>query len=160
ASGVFNILQVSAEKEFRLTKHLVWIAELTLQQKAGNAPVNVPQLYTRHRIGYEGTLGFPNLRMSTGLEIKYNTNYKADGYSPVMGQFYYQDTSTLSMKLPRIDAYMHFRIRSFTAYIRMENLNTARTKNGFGFSNNNLAIHNYPYPSMIIRVGIFWSFVN
>ncbi len=160
ASTLFNLLQVTAEKEIRLRKHLVWIAELTLQQKAGTAPVNVPLVFTRHRIGYEGTLGFTNLRMSTGLEIRYNTPYKADGYSPLLGQFYYQDTSTVSLKVPTISAYMHFRIRSFTAYIRLENLNTATTKNGFGFTNNNFAINGYPYPGMQIHVGIFWSFVN
>ncbi|HEY4149235.1 MAG TPA: putative porin [Chitinophagaceae bacterium] len=160
AAGVFNLLQVTANKETRLRKHLLWISEITLQQKAGNAPVNVPLLFTRQRIGYEGTLGFPNLRMSTGLEFKYNTPYKADGYSPLMGQFYYQDTSTVSLRVPTISAYLHFRIRSFTAYVRLENLNTATTKGGFGFTNNNLAINGYPYPGMQIHVGIFWSFVN
>ena len=98
--------------------------------------------------------------MATGLEIKYNTPYKADGYSPVLGQFYYQDTTTVSLRLPTINAYLHFRIRSFTAYVRMENLNTARNKDGFGFTNNSLAIAGYPYPGMQFRVGIFWSFVN
>jgi len=160
AAGVFNMLELSVEKTFKLTRHLRWIAELTLQQKAGNAPVNVPLVYTRQRIGYEGSLGFPSLKLATGLEIKYNTNYKADGYSPLMGQFYYQDTTTLSTNLPTINAYLHFRIRSFLAFVRMENLNTARNSNGFGFTNNNVAVPAYPYPGMNVRVGIVWSFVN
>ncbi len=160
SSSPFNLLQVSAEKEFQLRKHLKWILEITLQQRAGNGPVNVPLLYTRSRIGYEGSLGFKKLLMATGFEIKYNTPYKADGYSPVLGQFYYQDTNTVKLKLPTINLYLHLRIRSFTAYVRMENLNTARTKEGFGFTNNNLAIAGYPYPGMQFRVGIFWSFVN
>jgi hypothetical protein len=160
STGVFNLLQVSAEKEFRLRKHLFWTAEVTLQQKAGDAPVNVPLLFTRNRIGYRGSLGFKNLALATGIEIKYNTAFKADGYSPLLGQFYYQDTSTVSLHLPNISAYFHFRIRTFTAYVRMENLNTASGKNGFGFTNNNLATNGYPYPGMLFRVGIFWSFVN
>lgn len=157
---VFNLLQVSAEKEFRLTRHLQWLVELTLQQKAGDANVNVPLLFTRSRIGYQGKLGFKNLQLATGLEIKYNTPYKADGYSPLLGQFYYQDTTTVRLKLPSITAYFHFRVKSFTAYVRAENLNTVRTKGGFGFTNNNLAIAGYPYPGMLIRFGIAWSFVN
>ena len=160
SSSPFNLLQLSAEKEIKLRKHLKWIVELTLQQKAGSGPVNVPLLYTRNRIGYEGNLGFKSLLMAAGVEIKYNTSYKADGYSPVLGQFYYQDTSTVRLKLPVIDLYLHFRIRSFTAYVRAENLNTARTKAGFGFTNNNLAISGYPYPGLQFRLGIFWSFVN
>ncbi|MEP6750968.1 MAG: putative porin [Bacteroidota bacterium] len=159
-SGVFTMLQVSAEKEIRLTRRLQWLLEVTVQQKAGNGPVNVPLVYTRSRIGYHGNLGFKNLLMSAGIEIKYNTPYKADGYSPLLGQFYYQDTATVRLKLPVISAYMHFRIKSFTSYIRIENINTVSTKDGFGFTNNNLAIAGYPYPGLQIRVGIFWSFVN
>lgn len=160
SSAAFTLLQVSAEKEFRLRKHLQWIVEVTLQQRAGNGPVNVPLVFTRSRIGYLGNLGFKNLLLATGFEIKYNTPYKADGYSPLLGQFYYRDSGTVSLKVPTINAYFHFRVKSFTAYIRVENLNTISTKNGFGFNNNNLSINGYPYPGMLIRVGIFWSFVN
>lgn len=160
SSTLFNLLQVSAEKEFRLSKHWQWILEMTLQQRAGNGPVNVPLLFTRSRIGYLGNLGFKNLTLATGLEIKYNTAYKADGYSPLLGQFYYQDSSSVRLKLPTINAYFHFRVKSFTAFIRAENLNTVRTKSGFGFTNNNLVIDGYPYPGLIIRFGILWSFVN
>ena len=160
SSALFNLLQVSAEKEFRLRKHLQWIVELTLQQKAGNGPVNVPLVYTRSRIGYLGNLGFKNLLLATGLEIKYNSPYKADGYSPLLGQFYYKDANTVSLRLPTINAYFHFRVKSFTSYIRLENLNTVRIKNGFGWTNNNLAIDGYPYPGLQLRIGIFWSFVN
>jgi hypothetical protein len=77
-----------------------------------------------------------------------------------MGQFYYQDTATLSTNLPTVNAYLHFRIRSFLAFVRMENLNTVRSTNGFGFTNNNVAVPAYPYPAMNVRVGIVWSFVN
>ncbi|MEO7450831.1 MAG: putative porin [Chitinophagaceae bacterium] len=160
AAAAFTLLQISAEKEFRLRKHLQWILEMTVQQRAGDGPVNVPLVFTRSRIGYIGSLGFKNLQLATGLEIKYNTPYKADGYSPLLGQFYYQDSGTVSLKVPVINAYFHFRVKSFTTYIRVENLNTARSKDGFGFTNNNLSISGYPYPGMQIRVGIFWSFVN
>lgn len=156
----FNLLQVTAEKRFRLRKQLFWHATVSMQQTTGNPPVNVPLIFTRNQIGYEGSLGFKNLRMATGIEIVYHSAYKADGYSPLQGQFFYQDTETLRLKLPTINAYMHFRIRSFVAYVRSENLNTARTLGGFGFTNNNFAIPGYPLPGMQIRVGIFWSFVN
>lgn len=160
SSALFNVLQVTAEKEFKLTRHLQWIAELTVQQKAGNGPVNLPLVFTRQRIGYLGSLGFKNLLLATGLEFIYNTPYKADGYSPLLGQFYYQDSSTVRLRLPVINAYFHFRVKRFTAFIRGENLNTMRVKNGFGFTNNNLAIDGYPYPGLVFRVGILWSFVN
>ncbi len=160
SSALFNLLQVSAEKEFRLSKRWKWYTMVTLQQKAGAAPVNVPLIFTRNRFGYEGTLGFRNLRLLFGTEVRYHTPYKADGYSPLLGQFFYQDRQVISLRMPQIDLYMHFRIKSFTAYIRTENLNTASTREGFGFTRNNMAAPLYPYPGLQVRFGVLWSFVN
>ena len=95
-----------------------------------------------------------------GAEFKYRTAYKADGYSPVLGQFFYQDSITISNQLPDIAAYVHFRIKPFKAYVRAENLNTARAANGFGFTRNNLVAPGYALPGLQIRVGVYWSFVN
>jgi hypothetical protein len=108
---------------------------------------------------YEGNLGFPNLQIAFGLEGRYHTPYRADNYSPVLGQFFYQDSVQIS-NLPDIAGLLHFRIRTFTAYIRAENLNTARIFGGFQFNNNNLAAPDYPTPGLVLRLGIFWSFVN
>lgn len=160
SAALFNLLQVTANKEFRLARHWKWYARVTMQQKAGSAPVNVPLIFTRNRIGYEGNLGFRNLQFMFGTELKYHTPYKADGYSPVLGQFYYQNSETIRLRMPEIDLYLHFRIKSFTAYIRAENLNSLRIRDQFGFTNNNLAAPLYPYPGLLLRLGIFWSFVN
>jgi Putative porin len=161
-SSLFNALQVSLEKIIKLGKHWNWHADVYFQQVIGNAPVNVPVIYTRNRIAYEGNLGFKNLDIAIGTEIRYHTPYKADGYSPVLGQFFYQDSISVSNNTPDIAAYLHFRIRPFKAFVRVENLNTARKmgNSGFGFTNNNLVAPGYPLPGLQFRLGIYWSFVN
>jgi hypothetical protein len=158
--AIFNLLRVSAQKTFKLSRHLNWYADVYLQQKTGGAPVHVPLIFTRNRIAFEGTF-FKNLNLSTGLELRYHTPYKADNYSPVPGQFFYQDSITIHNS-PDISAFVHFRIRSFKAFLRFENLNTVQvTKDGgFGWTNNNLAAPGYPYPGLHIRLGIWWNFVN
>ena len=156
---LFNVLRISGLKTFRIGRHWNWHAELYLQQKTGSAEVNMPAIYTRHRFMYEGKLGFKNLDMAFGLEGKYHTPYKADNYSPVLGQFFYQDSVRIS-NLPDVHGFIHFRIRSFRAYLRFENLNTARLFGGFQFNNNNLAAPDYPTPGLVTRLGILWSFVN
>jgi len=97
-----------------------------------------------------------------GAEIRYRAAYKADNYTPLTGQFFYQDSSTIRNDLPDISAYVHFRIRPFKAFLRFENLNTARKQpnGGFGFTNNNLVAPGYALPGLQIRLGIYWSFVN
>jgi hypothetical protein len=129
-----------------------------VQQTDQAAPIKVPFLFTRNRLAFEGTF-YKNLNLSTGLEVRYYTPYKANNYSPVIGQFTPQDTVTIS-NTPDVSAFLHFRIKGFTGYIRAENLNTVSFRNGFGFINNNFAAPHYPTQGMIIRFGIQWWFVN
>ncbi len=161
-SNPFNVLLISADKRFALTRHLILRAQVVLQKVAGGSPVNIPLFVTHGQIGYEGKLGFKNLLIAFGLEFRYYTPYTADGYSPVIGQFYSQKQTTIAQKLPDINAYLNFRIRSFVAYVRAENLNTAQVTPvyGFGFTNNNFVAPSYPYAGLKIRLGIYWSFVN
>lgn len=157
-SSLFNVLQVSVHKVFRLGKRWNWYSDIYVQQQTGNVELNMPVVFTRQRIALEG-LFFNNLNLSTGLEFRYNTPYKPDAYSPVLGRFFYQDNIRIS-NLPDIHAFMHFRIRSMKVYLRVENLNTLSNKFGFGFYNNNTVAPGYINPGMVIRVGIFWNFVN
>ncbi len=158
SSKVINLLQVYASKKIKLTKRWNLYADITFQQTDGGAPVKVPLLFTRNRLAYEGVF-YKNLNLSTGIEVRYFTPFEAYNYSPVMGQFTPQDTFKLK-NLPDISAFFHFRIKSFTAFIRAENLNTISFSNGFGFTHNNFAAAHYPTQGFILRFGIQWGFVN
>lgn len=156
---LFNVLQAGVEKVTRLRKHWNLYSDVYIQQKAGSAPVNLPLLFTRQRLAFEGLFFKTNLKIATGLEFRYHTPYKADHYSPLLGRYYYQDSFSVK-NLPDISAFVHFRIRNFKTYIRAENLNTISLNQGFGFTNNNLVAEGYPMPGLQIRVGIYWTFVN
>ncbi len=158
--ALFNVIQLRAAKTWRIGKSWRWHGEFFWQQRIGSAPVNAIPFFTRHRLAYEGNLGFKNLQLATGLEFRYRPPYRADGYSPALGQFFFQDVSTIQNKLPDIAAYAHFRIRPFTAFVRAENLNTARNLEGFGFTRNNPLAPGYYLPGLQVRVGVFWRFVN
>jgi hypothetical protein len=161
-SNPFNVLIISADKRFALTRHLILRTLVALQKEAGASPVNIPLFVTTGQIGYEGKLGLRNLMIAFGLEFRYFSPYLADGYSPVIGQFFTQNQTRIAEHLPDITAYLNFRIRSFVAYFRTENLNTAQDTPalGFGFTNNNFVAPSYPYAGLKIRFGIYWSFVN
>jgi hypothetical protein len=157
-NALFNVLRISGFKTFRFGRFWNIHTELYLQQKAGGAEVNIPLLYTRNRLSYEGRF-FRNLNLATGLEMRYHTPYKADMYSPVLGQFFYQNDSTINNR-PDLHLFLHMRVRQFKAYIRFENLNAANFAGGLKFTTNNLAAVGYPTPGLVFRVGIYWLFVN
>ena len=154
---LFNVLHIGAEKMFKLTKHINFYSEVHLQQVTGNAPVNVPFLLTRNRIAFEGNF-YTNLFLSTGLEFRYYTNFKVDNYSPFTGQFFNQNTFTTS-NLPDINFFFNFRIKSFKAFVRVENLNTINPATG-SFNKYNFNAQQYPGVGLWTRLGIWWNFIN
>ncbi|HEY1020248.1 MAG TPA: putative porin [Sediminibacterium sp.] len=155
---LFNVLHLTAEKKFRLSKYWNWYTEIHLQQTTGQPPVNIPFILTRNRIAFEGNFA-TNLFLSTGLEVRYTTAYKADDYSPFIGQYFVQNTNTISNR-PDITAFMHFRIKSFKGFLRVENLNTLNVKNGFSFNKPNFMTTYNPGTGLWTRFGLWWNFVN
>ena len=152
---LFNVLHVSAEKAFHLSKYIHWYTEVHLQQATGGASVNLPFLLTRNRIAFEGNF-YTNLFLSTGIEIRYYSNYHAANYSPFTGQFFYQNSSVSANK-PDINFFFHFRIKSFKGFFRLENLNTLM---GTGKDKYNYMVPFYPSQTVWLRFGVWWSFVN
>lgn len=150
-TSLFNLLQITFSKKFTV-KPFAWYIDLAFQQLHGNGPLNVPTFWTRNRFTFEKKL-YTNLNLVTGFELRYNTGYYADDYSPLTGQFIYQNTTKINNPLPDIAAFANFRIKSFSAYVRAENLNTF-------LGNNNYAAPLYPYNNFAFRVGLRWWFIN
>lgn len=156
---LFNVLHVSAEKMFKLAKHWNWYTEVHIQQTTGNPPINIPFFLTRNRIAFEGNF-YTNLFISTGFEVRYHSAYKADNYSPQMGQYFYQNTNRINNR-PDINAFLHFRIKSFKGFLRVENLNTLNLDAGnIGFTKRNLMANDYVAPGLMMRFGVWWNFIN
>lgn len=157
-NGLVNITQFVASTKNKVAGHLHLYSDFIVQQTAGDNPIRVPLFFTRQRLAFEGNF-FKNLNLSTGIDMRYNTPYKANNYSPVMGQFFPQNSTTIS-NLPQLDAFFDFRIKSFTGLVKIENINTVDVSHGFGFTNNSFVAPNYPTPGFIFRIGVVWGFVN
>jgi hypothetical protein len=157
-NGLVNLTQITASAKTKIVGHLNLYSNFIIQQTTGNNPIHVPLFYTQQKLAFEGNY-FKNLNLSTGIDVKYNTPYKADNYSPVMGKFFPQDSVVIN-NLPQLNLFFNFRIKSFSAFIKAENLNTFKIENGITFTNNNFAAPLYPTPGMIIRFGVKWGFVN
>jgi hypothetical protein len=157
-NGLVNLTQFSASTKNKIVGHLNLYSDFIIQQTAGNNPIRVPLFYTSQRLAFEGNF-FKNLNLSTGLDVSYNTPYKANNYSPVMGKFFPQDSITIK-NLPQVNVFFNFRIKSITLFIKIENINTVDISHGFGFTNNNFAAPLYPTPGFVFRFGVKWGFVN
>ncbi len=157
-SGTIQMVQGSFYRRFKLHKNWHLHSEFLVQAVDVASPVRVPLFYTRQRLAYEGK-PFRNLLISTGLECRYYSPYKAMGYSPLPGQFTVQDTMVIRNR-PDVNLYLHARIRQFAGYFRVENIQTIDPANGFTFTRNNFSAPLYPTPGLMIRLGIQWWYVN
>jgi hypothetical protein len=155
---LFNFIHLSAEKKFKLSKYWNWYTELHVQQVTGNAPIHVPFILTRNRLAFEGNF-YTNLFLSTGIEVRYYTNFEADNYSPFLGQFFYQTAYTTSNR-PDVNLFFNFRIKGFKGFLQLENLNTINPAKGFTFDKYNFITPLYPERPLWFRFGVWWNFVN
>jgi len=156
---LFNILRIGLSKKITIAKNLYLYSDIQLQQATNNAPVNIPFLVTINRLAFEGNF-FKNLRLSTGVEARYYSNYKSDNYSPILGQFFLQNEFKTSNR-PDVNYFLHFNIKTFRGFIRLENLNSLQVAGAnTGFTKRNFHTPNYASNTMWLRVGIWWTFVN
>ena len=89
--------------------------------------------------------------MQMGVTLNYFTSYYANGYNPIVGDFYVQNQQEIG-DFPMIDFYINAKIRTARIYLKAEHLNAA-----FGESNYYNA-PNYPYRDFMIRFGVEWNF--
>lgn len=158
-STLFSVLQISAEKKLKLSRHWNYYLEGILQQATANAPVNVPTVLTRHRLAFEGNF-FKNLLLSTGIEARIMTNFKPAAYNPLNQQFIVQNNTTTQIR-PDVHAFVHFQIKTFKGFVRLENLNSFQINdNNTGFTRRNFFTPGYASSSMWLRIGIWWTFIN
>ncbi len=155
-ASLINVLHLSGEKMFKLKKNINAYANIDIQQATANAPINIPFALARLRVAFEGNF-YKNLFLSTGLEIRYTTNFKGAGYSPFINQYLYNDTYTISNR-PDVHLFFNFKIKRFKAFVRVENLNTLIPPSGF--KSYNFVAENYPSQTLWLRLGIWWKFIN
>lgn len=150
-SEAFSVLQAFGSKEFKfglfsLDNEVVW------QQATVNAPVNIPAFLFRHKLGIQTQMFKSALLVATGLELRYNTPYFADGYTPYFNQFYYQNDIKIT-NYPEVLVYANFKIKHFRAFVMMDQLQQL-------ISTNVLFAPGYPGPNAIFRFGFNWPLIN
>ena len=146
----FTVTQVWARKTFRF-RSLVLDNDVLFQQASGG-PVHVPALTGRHQLSVETYFFHHLLKVATGAEVRYNTAYKADGYSPLYNRFYYQVTDEISNK-PELSAFFNFKVKRFRCYVMTDQLQAL-----LGY--NNIIAPGYPQRGFMIRFGFSWVLVN
>lgn len=147
----FNITQVMASKVFYFGS-FVFDNEVAWQQKTGNAPVNIPAVMGRHQFSLERYVFGKTLKIATGIDLRWHSDYQSPGYSPFFNRFFYQNQYTVS-NVPEASVFFTFKVKNFRAYLMGDQLQQTFTRNNINFPG-------YPAQNAMIRFGFSWVMIN
>jgi hypothetical protein len=93
------------------------------------------------------------LLLDIGLDVFYNTAYKAPNYMPATGQFYIQQTTSVG-NYPYIDLFIDAQIKKARIFLKIEHVNSGL------FGQTYLQYPNHPMNDRAFKLGINWRFFN
>jgi len=130
---------------------------LVMQQSTDEGIIDLPFLALKARIFVAFPMHFKatggRLDHIIGFNVRYNTAYFSDAYSPAL-LTYYRQRDTKTGNYPFIDMYWNIKLKTVRFMLKLSNIN-------FNILNNNYTmVPEYPYPPDIFKFGISWVFKN
>lgn len=157
-----NFEPVQLEKPFQVvefllyapvrTKHFSLDAELALQHSTNKA-VTVPLFAGKLGAIYTTNIFKKRLRFQVGIDLFYNTKYFADGYNPILHQFYAQEYISTGHYL-YINAHLAIRVKRISFFVRGGNLIAGLMSFRY------ITTPSYPMQSQSVQAGINWKFYD
>jgi hypothetical protein len=151
--GTINYFAVKAGREFKWWKLALDNTFLYQKVDQGDRVLNVPEFVTRNTLYYSDHFFKKALFLQTGVTFQYFTEYYANSYNPLMGEFYSQDRKKIG-GYPLLDFFVNAKIQQFRVFLNAEHFNSGFT--GYNF----YSAPNYPYRDFTIRFGIIWDFFS
>lgn len=150
-SGTINYLSLKVAKEFKYKK---WAIDNTfLYQKVTQKDtiLNVPELTLRSTIYFSDNVFKKAMFLQTGITINYFTEYFANDYNPILGEFFVQNEKQIG-NFPMLDFFVNARVRQTRIFLKAEHFNSSFTGNTY------YSAPNTPYHDFMIRFGLVWNF--
>lgn len=134
------------------TKHFALDAELALQHSTREA-ITVPLFAGKLSALYTTRIFKKRLRFQVGVDLFYNTRYYADGYNPILHQFFSQRDVLVGNYL-YVNAHLALRVKRISFFIRGGNLLADL------FSFHYITTPNYPMQGRNLEFGVNWKFYD
>lgn len=111
----------------------------------------LPKLFLKTSLYAQFRLFKKNLLLATGFDLRYNTNFNARAWNPLIGQFYVQETQEMDYT-PIVDVFLNAKIKSVKIYVKLNYANEDL------FVQNYYKALNYPSNGRTFSFGVSWRF--
>jgi hypothetical protein len=143
---------IQANKEIKYWK-LALDNTLLFQAVSQDDPVlNVPKWVTRNSLYFSDYFFEKALYLQSGITFNYFTKYYANGYNPVLADFFVQQKKQIG-DFATYDFFINARVRQTRIFLKAEHFNAA-----WSATNKFYSAPDYPYRDFIIRFGLVWNF--
>lgn len=150
-SKSINIVQLSAFAPLRI-KNFYLDLNMSLQHSTNKA-VEVPLFAGKLHAAYCFRVFKNRLRLQVGGDLMYNTAYYADGYNPLLHQFYHQEKTEVGNYL-YFDAHVTLQVERLSFFVRVGNI----LEGLLGY--NYFTTPYYPMQGRNIALGVNWKFYD
>jgi hypothetical protein len=146
-----QVLQFELNAPVR-TKHFALDAEMVLQHST-NPAINVPLFAGKLGAAFKTRIFKRKLHFQAGVDLFYNTKYYADGYNPILHQFYTQHFMTTGHYL-YLNAHIAFRVKRISFFVRGGNLLAGLVSFRY------ITTPGYPMQGRNFEAGVNWKFYD
>jgi hypothetical protein len=151
ASSEFSVAQVFLKKDFKLGAFFIQNS-VQYQKSTTTKYIHIPEISTRNTIFVQG-LYAKVLTFQWGFDLRYDSGYYADYYSPALGMFYVQDKEKIG-DYPWLDMFINLKIKRTRFYVKYSNMSTKMIKSGY------YTTPDYPAQIATASFGLSWTFYD
>lgn len=148
-----QVLQLLVHENFRLGS-LRFDNTLALQRSNRDDVLRLPEWFSKNSLYFSGKVFKKRMQLDAGFDFRINSEFRPDGYQPVLAQFHLQDTLR-QQPYPWLDVFAAFKVQTLRVFVRYENASTLWDKTSVFYQT-----ARYPQPFGAIRLGVTWRFLD
>ncbi len=149
-----SILQLIIIQNFKVGN--IHLDNSIVLQSQSEDKIRLPSFYSKHSLYFEGKIFKKVMLLRTGFDLRMSSDYFANYYQPLVGQFHLQDKEEV-LFYPAVDVFLTFKVKSLRFFIKGENM-THLIYNQY--QQLFVQIPGYPQPFVNLRLGLSWQFLN
>ena len=151
ANSEFSVAQLFVKKDFKFGGLNIQNSVL-FQKSTTEIYMHVPEISTRNTIFIEGIYS-KVLTFQLGADLRYDSEYYADYYSPALGMFYVQQKEKIG-NYPWLDAFVNLKIKRTRFYVKYSNLGTMMIRGKY------YTTPGYAAQVSTLSFGLSWTFYD
>ena len=151
------LLQASALAQLRFGWFNIRLQQM-LQSSSDDDVVRVPLFATKNSIYADMHIFHRTLHLQTGVDLRYHTRYRADGWNPVLAAWYRQDDVEVGDYLVA-DLWLTLQVKRASIYLKACHLN-ALIEDLAGRKPTYFSLPHYPMEDFGLYWGVTWKFFD